>query len=75
MPPQYLSGSVAVAQKLKQDPQVSYVLAQLRKSLHRSGLAGRLLGPDDEQAIFDEVSQTLMQSPSVLDALQQIPKP
>jgi hypothetical protein len=72
LPTQYRNVAVAVAKRLHQNPQVSYVLAQLRKSLHHSGNAGAL-SPEQEQELFDGVAQTLMASPSVLQALQAIP--
>jgi hypothetical protein len=62
-----------VARRLQQDPQVANVLAHVKKSLHRAGLAGRMLSSEEEQGIFDQVTRTLMQDPTVLAALQQIP--
>lgn len=70
LPTEYRNSAVAVAKRLKQDPQVSYVLGQLRKGLHRSG--GSPLSVEEEQALFDEVTRTLLASPDVLNALRQI---
>ena len=62
---------VALVQKLRRNPQVAYVIAQIKKSLHHSGTVG-VLNLQDEQAIYDEVEQMLLNSPSVLHEIQRM---
>ena len=62
---------VLLAKRLRQNPQVAYVIAQMKKSLHHSGTAGAL-DLQDEQAIYNEVEQMLLNSPSVLHEIQRM---
>jgi len=70
MPAQYQAPSNAAAAKLRQNPQVAYVLAQVKKSLHHGG--EKPLTPDEESAIFDEVSKMLLSSPTMLEELRKM---
>jgi len=71
LPETLMHSSVKIARRLPQNPQVKYVLAQMKKSFHRAGTAGALT-PQQEQDLFNQVAQQLLASPSVLQELQRM---
>ena|SRR5213075_2283193 len=70
VPPQYLQHAHDVAAKLGKNQQVQYVLRSIKKSLHHGGM--KYLSPDEEQQVFDQVSQSLASSPSVLEEIAKL---
>jgi len=65
--------AVLLDRRLRSNPQVAYVIAQMKKALHHSSMAGAL-NLQDEQAVYAEVEKMLLNSPTVLDELQKIPQ-